>query len=332
MRAGVISWAGMGWVAAMLGILPLAAQEDVKDLAAAGFRKADARLNLTYGVVMKHLEGPKVAEDFVKAQRAWLVFRDAEAAYRAGVSSGGGSAYSMDFMAVQAELTDERVEQLWRASHVASDGLTKPIEGSISPNRRFAVAVGAVDGSNPKWEEVDRGDHKSFMVEGNAANYLVDVVNKRVITLLESEHIGTAQVYNHRTCEFSWSADNRWLALVATAKWESFTSMVYLLNPQGVIMERLDLLPLAEQLVAEQLKARFPKLSGEQLVGYQSTLSGPKMEADGSLQFNLAAEKPKADESVYLSLAVSGKVEPGEDGQLRLRISKVETLKEQGPQ
>lgn len=75
-------------------------------------KKADQALNLTFKKVQKRLDddaGGKAR--LVKAQRAWIAFRNAECTFR---SSGddGGSAAPMVAAGCQADLTKDRTRQL----------------------------------------------------------------------------------------------------------------------------------------------------------------------------------------------------------------------------
>ena len=80
--------------------------------AAAGYKKADARLNEAYREVMKRMsddaEGRKLLQT---AQRAWIAFRDAECAFSAN-DSKGGSIYPMLISECLEELSNARTEQL----------------------------------------------------------------------------------------------------------------------------------------------------------------------------------------------------------------------------
>jgi len=107
----------IAWILAFAG--QSFGQTDVVDAAEKEFKKADAEMNAAYQKVLSVLvkapdHGKILIADLKKAQRAWLVFRDAEAAIRAGVSSGGGSAYSMDYLANLATLTEQRTKDLNR--------------------------------------------------------------------------------------------------------------------------------------------------------------------------------------------------------------------------
>lgn len=87
-------------------------QSEATTQAEKGFEAAASELDAVYRMVLKRIERPKLKEDVQAAQRAWIAYRDREAVARAGVSSQGGSAYSMDLLATRAELTQERTLQL----------------------------------------------------------------------------------------------------------------------------------------------------------------------------------------------------------------------------
>ena len=76
------------------------------------FKRADAELNRTYKLLQSRLESAQLKQELVKAQKAWIAFRDADAAFQAGITSGGGSAYSIDYMGNLAEMTEERTKEL----------------------------------------------------------------------------------------------------------------------------------------------------------------------------------------------------------------------------
>ena len=72
---------------------------------------ADRALNAAYQALLPSLTATDAAS-LKKAQTAWLVYRDAQAALKAHLTSDGGSAYSTDFLANSTELTIERTKQL----------------------------------------------------------------------------------------------------------------------------------------------------------------------------------------------------------------------------
>lgn len=111
-------------------LVPLCAHcSEATDAADNSFQKADAELNTVYEKVIRlldskisnasgnkndraNLANKNAKADLVKAQRAWITFRENEAAARAGVTSQGGSAYAMDYQANMAETTRQRIVQL----------------------------------------------------------------------------------------------------------------------------------------------------------------------------------------------------------------------------
>jgi uncharacterized protein YecT (DUF1311 family) len=99
-------------VCLLAAILPARSQSEATLQAEKAFEEAAGELKAVYGMVLDKIRHPKLKQEVQAAQRAWLVFRDREGAARAGVSSQGGSAYSMDYLAARAELTKERTLQL----------------------------------------------------------------------------------------------------------------------------------------------------------------------------------------------------------------------------
>jgi uncharacterized protein YecT (DUF1311 family) len=76
------------------------------------FKRADQTLNQTFKQIQKRLGDDADGKTrFVKAQRAWIAFRNAECTFQ---SSGddGGSAAPMVAASCQAELTKNRTKQL----------------------------------------------------------------------------------------------------------------------------------------------------------------------------------------------------------------------------
>jgi uncharacterized protein YecT (DUF1311 family) len=77
----------------------------------AEFVKADAELNKTYGALLTKLPDAESKQKLKEAQRAWLVFRDAEAAFVADQARGGSMAPTIRY-GTMTELTQQRIKQL----------------------------------------------------------------------------------------------------------------------------------------------------------------------------------------------------------------------------
>lgn len=79
--------------------------------ARAEFVQADAALNKTYEALLSKLPDAESKEKLKQSQRAWLAFRDAEAAFVADQAGGGSMAPTLRYE-TKAELTEQRIKQL----------------------------------------------------------------------------------------------------------------------------------------------------------------------------------------------------------------------------
>ena len=78
--------------------------------ARAEFEETDAELNKTYEALLTKLPMPE-ARKLKQSQRAWLAFRDAEAAFVADQARGGSMASTIRYETMK-ELTQHRIKQL----------------------------------------------------------------------------------------------------------------------------------------------------------------------------------------------------------------------------
>jgi uncharacterized protein YecT (DUF1311 family) len=85
-------------------------QAEMNEEAAADFKKADAALNAAY----KELKAVQDEEGAIKlktAQKAWLAYRDAEAAFEAAPNDGG-SIYPLVLLEAKTRITEARTKEL----------------------------------------------------------------------------------------------------------------------------------------------------------------------------------------------------------------------------
>jgi uncharacterized protein YecT (DUF1311 family) len=75
------------------------------------FVRADAELNKAYEALLKKLPDRQGKEKLKQSQRAWLAFRDAEAAFTADQARGGSMAATIRYETM-TELTQQRIKQL----------------------------------------------------------------------------------------------------------------------------------------------------------------------------------------------------------------------------
>ena len=86
-------------------------QGEMNRQAAKDFHKADAELNSAYAALMAKLPDVECKQKLKESQRAWLAFRDAQAAFEADEAHGGTMAPTLRY-ATMTELTDQRIKQL----------------------------------------------------------------------------------------------------------------------------------------------------------------------------------------------------------------------------
>jgi uncharacterized protein YecT (DUF1311 family) len=86
-------------------------QSEMNQQARKDFEKADARLNSVYKKLLAELDAEGQAK-LKAAQRAWIAFRDAEAAFQADLDARGGSLAPLIHEATAEDLTKKRTEQL----------------------------------------------------------------------------------------------------------------------------------------------------------------------------------------------------------------------------
>jgi uncharacterized protein YecT (DUF1311 family) len=79
--------------------------------ARAEFEKADAELNKTYEALLTKLPDAASKQKLKESQRAWLAFRDVEAAFAADQARGGSMAPTIRYETM-TELTQQRIKQL----------------------------------------------------------------------------------------------------------------------------------------------------------------------------------------------------------------------------
>jgi uncharacterized protein YecT (DUF1311 family) len=86
-------------------------QAEMNHQAAKDFEKVDAELNSAYAALMAKLPDAESKQKLKESRRAWLAFRDAEAAFAVDEVRGGSMAPTICY-ATMTELTQQRTKQL----------------------------------------------------------------------------------------------------------------------------------------------------------------------------------------------------------------------------
>jgi uncharacterized protein YecT (DUF1311 family) len=94
-------------------------QGEMNAQASADFAAADKALNAVYKKLTAALDA-RARKNLQASQRAWVVFRDAEAEFSTDLTDRGGSIFPMDYEIKRTELTKERTKTL--AAYLADQG------------------------------------------------------------------------------------------------------------------------------------------------------------------------------------------------------------------
>jgi len=86
-------------------------QAEMNRQAAKDFEKADADLNSTYAALMAKLPDAESKRKLKESQRAWIAFRDAEAAFAADQVRAGSAAPVLRWTSM-TQTTEQRITQL----------------------------------------------------------------------------------------------------------------------------------------------------------------------------------------------------------------------------
>lgn len=189
------------------------------------------------------------------------------------------------------------------------------IHGSVSPDGRYAIALGfARDEIN--WDsyideesEVE-GKHTYYAEnEEDVKNYVVDLTTQKILGQTGCEFFGTRKRYNHRECNLTWSNDSTNFVQLWGDKWADTACVAGQLAPGPKLGGVTDLLKVLEPKTYSFLKKRADTMPGlslsvEQvgndgrieLKAYGSISSG---ERKGELLFSLG-------ESVQLRKTANG--------------------------
>jgi uncharacterized protein YecT (DUF1311 family) len=99
------------WLVIRIAHIHAQTQAGMNAQARADFERADSERNKTYEALLTKLSDTESKQKLKQSQRAWLAFRDTEAAFAAGQARGGSMAPTIRYETM-AELTQQRIKQL----------------------------------------------------------------------------------------------------------------------------------------------------------------------------------------------------------------------------
>jgi hypothetical protein len=215
---------------------------------------------------------------------------------------------------------------------IPASKFTKVIKASMSPDKRYAVALGSKDGTQPNWQELVGQGREGFYFEpeqDDFQNYLVDPKKDRVTGILDGKNFYTENTQGRGAVVYHWSPDGSWLVETQSWKWATSVCSVYRVDADGKLTGRLDFLKTAHQAVVRRVREKGGKVPDGEDSGYSITMEVTGIKNDGTLTANLNANssKSKWDEGDYLHLLVVAKVIQSENGETKATLTEVKQAK-----
>jgi hypothetical protein len=143
------------------------------------------------------------------------------------------------------------------------------IHGSVSPDGRFAIALGFAR-NEINWDDFiekdrdDLGGKPTYFAdtEEDVRNYVIDLAAQKILGETGCNYFGTRQRYNHRACTFTWSADSTNFVQLWSDKWADTACVAGQIGPGAKLGGVLDLLKVLDAKTYAFLKKRAADMAG----------------------------------------------------------------------
>ncbi len=139
------------------------------------------------------------------------------------------------------------------------------IHGSVSPDGRYAIALGFAR-SEIDWdsyeEEVDGKPTYFADDEEDVRNYVVDLAAQKILGETGCNFFGTRKGYNHRECNLTWSGDSTNFVQMWSDKWADWACVAGQIAPGPKLGGVTDLLKVLRLKTYSFLKKRADTMPG----------------------------------------------------------------------
>jgi len=133
------------------------------------------------------------------------------------------------------------------------------IHGSVSPDGRYAIALGFAR-NDINWdafeEEVDGKRTYEGETEEDVRNYVIDLAAQKILGQTGCEYFGTRKRYNHRECTLTWSNDSTNFIQMWSDKWADTACVAGQIAPGPKLGGATDLLKVLDAKTSAFLKKR----------------------------------------------------------------------------
>src|SRR5438876_791628 len=138
------------------------------------------------------------------------------------------------------------------------------IHGSVSPDGRFAIAMGLPPGQS-NWDALYE-DENYFYENGardyDAPNYVVDLTQRKILGETHCNYFGTKRRYNQRQCILRWSPDSLKFVQLWDDKWSSTECVAGKISPGPKLAGAVDLDKAIGKKTYAFVKKRFDSENG----------------------------------------------------------------------
>lgn len=219
---------------------------------------------------------------------------------------------------VAAELADRPVSKFY-----------KEVDGSVSPDRRFAVMVGYAKPGPGDWKEEHTEDGDSYfdLVDGPQVpdNLLVDRKKDRVLATLPTDHMGTRQRYNQEELAVAWSKRSSHLIVMQSWRWGTPEATLYRLDAEGRVNSELDLLPIATEQFRQAITRENPRVDASK---YVVKLHEPEVTDQGEVTLKGESFVPKSMDDIDVILKIRFKASAGKGRKFSVSNVRAEACEE----
>jgi len=213
------------------------------------------------------------------------------------------------------------------------DTLVLPVQGSVSPDGRYAMGWGYEKGpvdwkklahleeAHSGWGDVTFSTKLAQEPLDPAleddANFLLDLRTHQPLCKLGIHYPGERPHFNHQELNAVWSPSSTCVVIIVTAKWETEFAHFAMIR-DGICHGSHDMMePLCQAAKAAVLKTRHPaakRLRNQD--DFMYSIGEVHLQDDGSFTAEITGQLPKQeDDFAFFEVAVAGRLVQAADGQ-----------------
>jgi hypothetical protein len=181
------------------------------------------------------------------------------------------------------------------------------IHGSVSPDGRFAIAIG-LPPEQSDWDAFD-GDLGYFPESGHydVPNYVVDLTQKKILGETGCNYFGTHRRYNHDQCILRWSPDSLKFVQLWDGKWASTACVAGKVDPGPKFAGAVDVDKAIERKTYAFVKKRIdPEERGSLSLHINKVGDDGAIDLDALKNISSGERKGDTDFAVNEHLRLSG--------------------------